>query len=140
MKFKKYFKVKYKASNKQQFSKIYQGDFGLKAQQSGILTPQIVVTTIKVIKRIVRKKNFLVNHVNPQVNTTRKPRDVRMGRGKGPFVFNVFHLKAGKILFEIRNIPEKLAYKALYFCSLKLPVKTIIVKKYDKCTNNIKNY
>jgi ribosomal protein L16/L10AE len=62
-----------------------------------------------------------------------------MGRGKGNFAYNIFHLKAGKILFEIQSVPEKLGYKALHACSLKLPVKTIIVRKNDKHTNSIKS-
>ena len=140
MKFKKYFKNKFKASNKEQFSKIYHGEYGLKTQQIGILSSEIVITAIKVLKRIIRKKKFLINHVNPSTGVTKKPRDVRMGRGKGNFAFNVFHLKAGKILFEIQGIPEKLGCKALYACSLKLPVKTIIVRRNDKYTNSIKSH
>lgn len=139
MKFKKYFKIKFKTANKEQFSKIYYGEYGLKAQQNGILSSEVVNTAIKVLKRIIRKKNFLINYVNPSTGLTKKPRDVRMGRGKGNFAYNVFHLKAGKILFEIQSVPEKLGYKALHACSLKLPVKTIIVRKNDKYTNSIKS-
>lgn len=140
MKFKKYFKIKRYGAQNVQFSKIYYGQYGLKAVESGILTSEIINTVVKILKRIIKKKNFLISYVNPNTGTTRKPRDVRMGRGKGSFAYNVTHLKAGKILFEIKNISEKLSLKALKICSLRLPVKTIIVKKYDNKTNSIKNY
>lgn len=140
MKFKKYFKIKQHGQQNVQFSKIYYGQHGLKALEPGVLTPEIVNTAIKILKRIIKKKNFLINYVNPNIGVTRKPRDVRMGRGKGTFVYNVAHLKAGKILFEIKNIPEKLSFRALTLCSLRLPIKTIIVKQYDNNTNSIKNH
>ena len=140
MKFKKYFKIKRRGPQSIKFSKIYYGQYGLKAVESGILTPEIVNTAIKILKRIIKKKNFLISYVNPNTGITRKPRDVRMGRGKGTFAYNVTHVKAGKILFEIKNISEKLSLKALTISSLRLPIKTIIVKQYDNSTNSIKNH
>lgn len=71
---------------------------------------------------------------------TRKPRDVRMGRGKGSVALKVFPLKAGKIIFELRGIDDTMALKAFAFCSLRLPVLTRIVKKNDKRTDSIKNF
>jgi len=61
-----------------------------------------------------------------------------MGRGKGTPSLKVFPLKAGKILFELKNVEENLVIKALHSSSLRLPISTIIVKKNDKCTNSIK--
>jgi len=69
---------------------------------------------------------------------TRKPRDVRMGRGKGAPAIKVYPLKAGKIIFEFKNVDETILLRALKSSSLRLPVPTKIVKKYDKRTDCIK--
>jgi len=129
MKFKKYFKIKYKKNNVYQYDKLYNGSIGLKALGTCQLTNNQVTTTIKILKRSIKKKNFLINNVNPSTGVTRKPRDIRMGRGKGNFAFNIFHLKAGKIMFELKGISEKLSLRAFALCANRLPIKTIIVKK-----------
>lgn len=138
MKFKKYFKVKYR-KNSCQYDKLYHGTIGLKSLGKCYLTFSQVLTVTKILKRIVKKKNFLINNVTPHVGVTRKPRDVRMGRGKGNFAFNVFCLKAGKILFELVGISEKIGIQAFKRCANRLPIKTKIIKKYDQHTNNIKS-
>lgn len=139
MKYKKYFKTKNR-TNVLHYDKLYYGSIGLKALTSCQLSTDQILTVVKILKRIIKKKNFLINNVNPNTGVTRKPRDVRMGRGKGNFAFNVFYLKAGKILFELVNVPEKIGRRAFLSCSNRLPIKTIIVKKYDQHTNNIKSY
>lgn len=138
MKFKKYFKIKHKGNNINQHDSIYFGSIGLKALGSCNLTLEQVNSSIKSIKRVIKKKNFLIVKALPFWSLTRKPRDVRMGRGKGNPSVNVFPLKAGKIIFEVKNVNENLAYKAFNSCSLRLPILTKIVKKNDKCTNSIK--
>jgi large subunit ribosomal protein L16 len=70
---------------------------------------------------------------------TRKPRDVRMGRGKGSPSLKVYPLKAGKIIFEIKGISKGPVIRALQSSALRLPVSTTIVKKYDQRTDNIKS-
>lgn len=140
MKFRKYFKIKYKGNNILQRDNMHFGSIGLKSLENCNLTTEQINSAIKSIKRIIKRKNFLVVKALPYWSLTRKPRDVRMGRGKGNPSINVFPLKAGKIIFEVKNVNENLAYKAFYACSLRLPVLTKIVKKYDKCTNSIKSY
>lgn len=61
-----------------------------------------------------------------------------MGRGKGNPSLKVYPLKAGKIIFEIKNVSESITIKALHSSSLRLPILTKIIKKNDKCTNSIK--
>jgi ribosomal protein L16/L10AE len=61
-----------------------------------------------------------------------------MGRGKGSPSLKVFPLKAGKVIFELKNVEENVTLKALKASSLRLPVPTIIIKKDDKRTNSIK--
>lgn len=61
-----------------------------------------------------------------------------MGRGKGSPALKVFPLKAGRIIFEIKNVSDNIVTKALSSSALRLPIPTIIVKKNDKRTNSIK--
>lgn len=138
MKFKKYFKIKYKNNNVFEHDKIHFGDFGLKSLGNCNLTSEQLSSAIKSIKRIIKKKNFLIIKATPFWMVTRKPRDVRMGRGKGSPTLKVYPLRAGKVIFEFKNVEEGLVLKALRSSSIRLPVQTIIVKKYDKRTDCIK--
>jgi large subunit ribosomal protein L16 len=61
-----------------------------------------------------------------------------MGRGKGSPALKVFPMKAGKILFEFKNVEESLLVKALKSSAIRLPIKTVIIKKYDKRSDSIK--
>lgn len=138
MLFKKYFKIKYKNNKVNQYDSIHFGEWGLKSLGNCNLTAEQLSATIKSIKRVIKKKNFLIVKALPFWSLTRKPRDVRMGRGKGNPTLKVFPLRAGKIIFEFKAVNEELVLRALKTSSLRLPVKTIVVKRYDKRTDCIK--
>jgi large subunit ribosomal protein L16 len=70
---------------------------------------------------------------------SRKPRDVRMGRGKGNPTLKVYPLRAGKIILEIKGVSDNIVLRALKSSALRLPVPTLVVKKYDKRTDSIKS-
>jgi large subunit ribosomal protein L16 len=138
MKFRKYFRIRYEESTALRGS-LRSGLFGLKILQKFNLTNEQLTATVRSVKRIIRRKNFLIINTLPFWSVTRKPRDVRMGRGKGNPVLKVYPLKAGTIIFETRGgVPDDLIIRAFHFCSLRLPVFTRIVKKYDKRTDSIK--
>lgn len=137
MKYKKYFKLKYN-NNYFYYDSIYSGSFALKAKSRVNLTANHLNSAIKNIKRIIKKKNFLIIRCNPFWSLTQKPRDVRMGRGKGSPALKIFPVKSGSILFEIKGVEERLVNKALKYCILRLPTKCIMVKKYDKRTDSFK--
>jgi large subunit ribosomal protein L16 len=139
MRFKKYFKIKYKSNKINQYDCIHFGEWGLKSLGNCNLTVEQLSATIKSIKRVIKKKNFLIIKALPFWSLTRKPRDVRMGRGKGSPTLKVFPLRAGKIIFEFKGVDENLVLRALRTSSLRLPVQTIIVKKYDKRTDCLKS-
>lgn len=137
MKFKKYFKIKYN-SNSTQYDTINFGLLALKSLETYNLTSEQLNSAVKSIKRVIKKKNFLIVKALPFWSITRKPRDVRMGRGKGSPALKVFPMKAGKILFEFKNVEESLLVKALKSSAIRLPIKTVIIKKYDKRSDSIK--
>jgi len=138
MKFKKYFKIKYKNNNIYERDLIHFGNFGLKSLGNCNLTSEQLTSSLKAIKRVIKKKNFLIIKALPFWMLTRKPRDVRMGRGKGSPAIKVYPLKAGKIIFEFKDVNETLLLRALKSSSLRLPVPTKIIKKYDKRTDCVK--
>ena len=138
MKFKKYFKIKYRNNNAIQHDSIHFGTVGLKSLENCNITSEQLTAAIKSIKRIIKKKNFLIIKALPFWSLTRKPRDVRKGRGKGSPALKVYPLRAGKIIFEFKNVSQRIAERAFKYSSLRLPVPTIIVKKYDKRTDSIK--
>jgi len=139
MRFKKYFKIKY-VNSLTQYSSLYSGSIGLKAISRFNLTIQQLNATIRSVKRIIRKKNFLIVNCLPFWGITRKPRDIRMGRGKGSLAIKVFPVKPGKIILEakIGQVGVRPILRAFKYCALRLPAKTMIVKKYDKRTDSIK--
>jgi large subunit ribosomal protein L16 len=137
MKYKKYFKLKY-SNNYFYYDSIYSGSFGLKSVTRVNLTLNHLNSTVKSIKRVIKKKNFLIIRCNPFWSLTQKPRDVRMGRGKGSPALKVFPIRSGGVLFEIKGVDERLVIKAFSYCALRLPTKCIVVKKYDKRTDSIK--
>ena len=139
MKFRKYFKIKYKGNNCKQYNSLLIGNIGLKALSHSNITSEQISSVIKSLKRTIKKKNFLVVHTMPFWSLTQKPRDVRMGRGKGTPALKIFPLKAGKIILELKNVDNDIAKRALKFASLKLPVLSYITKCYDKCPNSIKS-
>jgi large subunit ribosomal protein L16 len=138
MKFRKYFKIKYSGNNTLQYDKLYSGSIGLKALGDCNLTTEQLTAAIRSLKRVIKKKNFLIIRTLPFWMLTRKPRDVRMGRGKGNPSLKIYPLRAGKIIFEIKGISKGPVIRALHSSSLRLPVLTTIVKKYDQRTDNIK--
>lgn len=138
MKFSRYFKIKYKKTAKH-LDQIYVGEIGLKCQENFNFSISQFESSLKSLKRIIKKKNFLILRSTPFWFLTRKPRDVRMGRGKGSPTLKVFPIKSGKILFEIKSIiKHRTAVRALNSCRIRLPIKTVIINKSDKCKNYTK--
>ena len=67
--------------------------------------------------------------VFPDKPITKKPAETRMGKGKGVPEYWVAVIRPGRILYELKGVPEELAYEALRLASFKLPFPTIIVSK-----------
>jgi large subunit ribosomal protein L16 len=137
MKYKKYFKLKYN-NDYLYYDSMYSGSFGLKANSTVNLTLNHLNSAIKSIKRIIKKKNFLIIRCNPFWSVTQKPRDVRMGRGKGSPALKIFPVRSGTVLFEIKGVDERSVIKAFNSSILRLPTKCVIIKKYDKRTDSFK--
>ncbi len=100
------------------------GEYGLKATTRGRLTARQIEAARRTITRHVKRGGKLWIRVFPDKPITKKPLEVRMGKGKGSVEYWVAQIKPGTMLYEIQGVSEDLAREAFQLASAKLPVKT----------------
>jgi len=107
------------------------GSFGLKSLDGGRLTSrQIESARIAMTRHMKREGNVWIR-IFPDKPITKKPQEVRMGKGKGPLDHYVAIIEPGRILFELEGVPEEVAREALRLAAQKLPVQTKTVVRRD---------
>jgi large subunit ribosomal protein L16 len=102
------------------------GTIGLKSLESGFISARQLEAARQAIARKIKKKGKLWIKVYPNLPITKKPTEVRMGKGKGNISHWAAKIKGGSIIFEVCGINKKTAIKAFKTGSAKLPVKTQI--------------
>lgn len=107
------------------------GDFGIKALESTWITSRQIEATRIVLSRNVKKNGKIWIRIFPNKPITKKPAEVRMGKGKGPVEHWVSVVKPGKIMFEINGVTMEAAKKTIKLASQKLPIKTKFVTKKE---------
>ncbi len=105
-------------------NKVSFGEYGLKALSRGRITARQIEAARRAITRHVRRGGKLWIRIFPDKPITRKPLEVRMGKGKGSVEYWVAEVKPGTMLYEIEGIPEDVAREAFRLAAAKLPVKT----------------
>lgn len=100
------------------------GEYGLKATTRGRITARQIEAARRAITRHVKRGGKMWIRVFPDKPITKKPLEVRMGKGKGSVEYWVAQIKPGTMLYEVQGIPEQLAREAFALASAKLPVKT----------------
>lgn len=103
------------------------GSVGLKSLESGKLSSRQIEAARKVITRYMKRAGKLWIVVFPHTPVTKKPAEVRMGKGKGNVEYYAAKIKPGRIIFEVDGIDEAAAMIALEKASAKLPFKTKLV-------------
>lgn len=107
------------------------GDYAIQATSCGYITNrQIEAARIAMTRKIKRGGNVWIK-IFPDKSLTRKPAEVRMGKGKGAPESWVAVVKPGRVLFEIKHTDVDLTIEALKLAGYKLPVKTKIIKRED---------
>ena len=105
------------------------GSYGLKAlQPDRVLGKQIEAARVA-LTRYMQRTGKVWSRVFPNIPVSKKPTEVRMGKGKGSPEFWVCRVKPGRILFEVDGVTEDIARVALSKASAKLPIKTKFVKR-----------
>ncbi len=110
-------------------SKISFGEFGLKAVGRGRLTARQIEAGRRALTRRVRRGGKIWIRVFPDKPITKKPLEVRQGKGKGAVEYWVALIQPGKVLYEMQGVPEDVAREALALAAAKLPFATTFVKR-----------
>ena len=110
-------------------NKISFGQFGLKASDRGRVTARQIEAARRAISRHMKRGGKLWVRMFPDKPITKKPLEVRQGKGKGPVEYWVTVVKPGKVLFEVEGIAESLAREAFALAAAKLPINTVFVKR-----------
>lgn len=110
------------------------GSFGIKALERKWITAQQIEAARIAVTRYMQRQGQIWIRIFPDKPITRKPADVRMGKGKGDPVGYVFPVTPGRIIFEVEGVPYETAKEALRLAAQKLPVTTkfIVRRDYDK--------
>ncbi|MEE2525209.1 50S ribosomal protein L16 [Hyphobacterium sp. CCMP332] len=127
-KFRKAHKGRIKGAAKGGFSLNF-GSYGLKAMEPERVTARQIEATRRAITRHMKRAGRVWIRIFPDVPVSKKPTEVRMGKGKGSPEFWAAKVKPGRIMFEIDGVPENVAREALSLGAAKLPVKTKIVAR-----------
>ena len=107
------------------------GEFGLKATSRGEVTAREIEAARRAFTREMKREGQVWIRIFPDKPITKKPADVRMGKGKGDPVGYVFPITPGRIIFEIEGVPFEVAKEALRLAAQKLPVTTKFVVRHD---------
>ncbi len=105
-------------------SKVSFGEYGLKATSRGRLTSRQIEAARRAISRHVKRGGKIWIRVFPDKPITKKPLEVRMGKGKGSVEYWVAEIRPGAMLYEIQGVSEELAREAFALAAAKLPLKT----------------
>ena len=106
------------------------GQYGLKAlQPERIIGKQIEAARVA-LTRYMKRTGKVWTRIFPNIAVSKKPTEVRMGKGKGAPEYYACRVKPGRIIFEVDGIDEATARIALYKASAKLPIKTKFIKRY----------
>lgn len=98
------------------------GEFGLKAIEGSRVTSAQIEAARRSIARTMKRVGKVWIKIYPNVPVSKKPADVRMGKGKGSVEFWVFRVEPGRIIFELGDVPESVAREALMKAASKLPI------------------
>ena len=105
------------------------GQFGLKALEPERVSARQIEAARRALTRFMKRAGRVWIRVFPDVPVSKKPIEVRMGKGKGTPELWVVRVKPGRILFEVDGIPQAVAREALTLAASKLPVKTRFVAR-----------
>jgi large subunit ribosomal protein L16 len=107
------------------------GSYGLKALEQHWLTDRQIEAARQALTREMKREGNVWIRVFPDKPITRKPLEVRMGKGKGNLEFWAAVVKPGRILFEVDGVNEDVARASLSLAAGKLPIKTKFVIRRD---------
>jgi large subunit ribosomal protein L16 len=105
------------------------GEYGLKAIGRGKLTARQIEAARRAMTRHVKRGGKIWIRVFPDKPITKKPLEVRQGKGKGNVEYWVAQIQPGRLLYEMAGVPEEIAREAFRLAAAKLPVATMFVER-----------
>ena len=107
------------------------GSYGLKSLEGLRVTARQIEAARRAAVRCMKRQGKFWIKIFPDLPVSKKPAEVRMGKGKGSTEFFAVRVSPGRIMFEVEGVSEDIAILALELASAKLPVRTKIVKRYE---------
>lgn len=107
------------------------GSFGLKSMELGMITSRQIEAARIAMTRHMKREGVVWIRIFPDKPITKKPQEVRMGKGKGALDHYVALVQPGRIMFEMDGVSREVAEEALRLAAQKLPVKTKTVTRVD---------
>jgi large subunit ribosomal protein L16 len=105
------------------------GEYALKATDRGRMTSRQIEAARRTITRHVKRGGKLWIRVFPDVPITKKPIEVRQGKGKGNVEYWIAQIQPGRVLYEIEGVSEEVAREAFKLAAAKLPFRTTFVSR-----------
>ncbi|GAB6043065.1 50S ribosomal protein L16 [Endothiovibrio diazotrophicus] len=110
-------------------NKVSFGEFGMKAVERGQITARQIEAARRAMTRHIKRGGKIWIRVFPDTPITKKPIEVRMGKGKGNVEYWVSKIQPGKMLYEMEGVSEEVAREAFRLAAAKLPVKVAFVSR-----------
>ncbi len=110
-------------------NKVSFGEYGLKAVARGRITARQIEAARRAMTRHVKRGGKIWIRIFPDVPVTKKPLEVRQGKGKGNVEYWVAKIQPGKMLYEMEGVDEQIAREAFKLAAAKLPIKTTFVSR-----------
>ncbi len=110
-------------------NKVSFGEYGLKAVTRGRITARQIEAARRAMTRHVKRGGKIWIRIFPDVPVTKKPLEVRQGKGKGNVEFWVAKIQPGKMLYEMEGVDETIAREAFRLAASKLPIQTTFVSR-----------
>ncbi len=110
-------------------NKVSFGEYGLKCSGRGRITARQIEAARRAINRYIRRSGKIWIRIFPDVPVTKKPLEVRQGKGKGNVEYWVAKVQPGRVLYEMEGVSETVAREAFRLAAAKLPVKTVFASR-----------
>lgn len=127
-KFRKDFKGRNRG-NAKRGTKVSFGEFGMKATGLARITSRQIEAARRTITRHIKRGGKVTIRIFPDKPISKKPLEVRQGKGKGNVDHWVALVQPGRVMFELEGVPEELAREAFKLAAAKLPVGVVFVKR-----------
>ena len=110
-------------------NKVSFGEYGLKAVERGKMTARQIEAARRAMTRHIKRGGKIWIRVFPDVPVSKKPLEVRMGKGKGNVEYWVCKIQPGRVLYEMEGVHESVAREAFRLAAAKLPFRTTFVSR-----------